>query len=150
MRAKEDYQDYNEGNGQIDFKKGDIISIWQASDHPCFGNGGKPLLRPHPFSNYDETKQEIIVINPTKKEVETIKEQCIVESESLPNLSFTEVLRNKYEIDEASNPTWPNVPVTIDLPLNWEDLPIGSDIQPTKKVIPKPINIIMKSLKLKI
>ncbi|MBW1965370.1 MAG: hypothetical protein JRI40_09200, partial [Deltaproteobacteria bacterium] len=42
----------------------EIASVWQAPDHPSFGNGGKPQLMPHPYPGYDDTKLEIIVINP--------------------------------------------------------------------------------------
>ena len=39
----------------------DTIAMYQAPDHPCFGNGGKPLLVPHPFGSYDPDKHVIIV-----------------------------------------------------------------------------------------
>jgi len=49
-----------------------IKAMSQSSEHPCFGNGGKPLLVPHPFGGYDSEKYEIIVINPSMEEVEEI------------------------------------------------------------------------------
>jgi hypothetical protein len=32
-----------------DYSTGKVISQYSAPDHPCFGNGGKPLLVGHPF-----------------------------------------------------------------------------------------------------
>lgn len=49
---------------------GDILSMWQAPDHPCFGNGGKPNLIQHPFADVRENRWlgneevEIIIVNP--------------------------------------------------------------------------------------
>ncbi len=125
----------------------DIKSVWQAPDHPCFGNGGKPQLVPHPFPAYDNKKYEIITINPSKDLVKEIKAKCIVENESDPDKDFVEVLLEEYEIDETSNPAWPDVPVTVGLPLDWERLPIGSDIKPVKKNIPQTPGLIVKNLK---
>jgi len=127
----------------------EIISVWQAPDHPCFGNGGKPQLMPHPFGDYDDTQHEIIVMNPTQEEVKIIKEKCIVDDELIPDRGFIDVILEDYQIDELSNPKWPDIPITVCLPSNWEDLPIGSSIEPVKKIIPQPTGIIIKSLKVK-
>ena len=55
-----------------------IISAWQAPDHPCMGNGSKPLLVSHPFGSYDSAKHEIIVINPSDEELAEMRKKCIV------------------------------------------------------------------------
>ena len=49
----------------------EIFARSQAPDHPSYGNGGNPELVPHPFRDYDETKQEIILIE--KESAEAIK-----------------------------------------------------------------------------
>jgi len=56
----------------------DIRAMYQAPDHPCFGNGGKPSIVQHPFGGYDSDKYAIVVINPTEKEVTEMKAQTEV------------------------------------------------------------------------
>jgi len=127
-----------------------IISMYQAPDHPCFGNGGKPLLVSHPFLGYDPVTEEIVVINPSSNEVLEIKEKCIM-GEDEPDKDFLEVFEKEYEIDESSSPLWPTKEVTVGLPSDkdWKIMPPGALIKPIKKVITKPDYIIVKSLKKK-
>jgi len=138
----------------------DIVSMWQAPDHPCFGNGGKPLLTPHPFGSYDEETQEIIVINPTNEEVEQMEAKTIVDDETKPDKDLLEVITENYEIDEGSKPKWPTKPVTVGLPKHIVDkktgkkvladyrfMPGDTIIEPIKKVIPRPDGILCKRLK---
>lgn len=124
----------------------EIISMYQAPDHPCFGNGGKPLLVPHPFSDYDETKHEIIVINPSHEEVEAMKRMG-ERGEDEPDKDLLEVIMEEYEIDEDSKPAWPTIPVTVGLPKDYETKQMGENIQPVKKVIPKPDGMLVRSLR---
>lgn len=126
----------------------DIISIWQAPDHPCFGNGGKPLLVPHPFPDYDETKHEIIVINPSHEEVEAMK-KLGERGEDEPDKDLLEVIMEEYEIDEDSKPAWPTKAVTVGLPKDYETKKMGEGVQPIKKAIPRPPYIKTKSLRRK-
>ena len=139
-----------------------ITSIYQAPDHPCFGNGSKPLLMPHPFGDYDKTKHEIIVINPTNEEIEQMELETIVDDETKPDKDLLEVITENYEIDEGSNPAWPSIPVTVGLPKHIIDketgkkiladyrfMPAGTVIEPIKKVIPRPSYIQVKKLKKK-
>ncbi len=135
-----------------------ILSVWQAPDHPCFGNGGKPLLVPHPFGDYDPEKHEIVVLNPTTEQLDDIRTRCIVEDELSPDKDMIEVILEDYEIDEESEPAWPEQAVTVGLPksidhtmLKIADLTGEEQIEvtPIKKVIPKPDYVIAKSLKLK-
>lgn len=141
----------------------EIIGRSIAPDHPCFGNGGKPLLVPHPFGDYDETKHEIIVINPTNEEIEVMELETIVEDETKPDKDLLEVITENYEIDEGSNPVWPSIPVTVGLPKHVKDKKTGkkiladyrfmspdTKIQPIRKVIPKPLYIKVKKLKRKL
>lgn len=139
-----------------------ITSMYQAPDHPCFGNGGKPLLAPHPFGNYNETKHEIIVINPSLEEIEQMELETMVDDETKPDKDLLEVITENYEIDENSNPVWPVMPVTVGLPKRIKDKKTGKKIlvdyrfmspdtiiEPIKKVIPKPDYIKVKKLKRK-
>ena len=136
-----------------------VISMYQSSDHPCFGNGGKPLLMPHPFGNYDETKHEIIVINPTLAEIEQMELETIVDDETKPDKDLLEVTIENYEIDEASNLAWPSIPVTVGLPkritskttgkkilVDYRFISPDTVIEPIKKVILKPSYIKVKKL----
>jgi len=138
-----------------------IKGMYQAPDHPCFGNGGKPLLMPHPFGNYDEETQEIIVINPTNEEIEQMESETIVDDETKPDKDLLEVIMENYEIDEDSKPKWPTKPVTVGLPKHIVDkkgkkiladyrfMPGDTIVEPVKKVIPQPPNIIARSLRRK-
>ena len=141
-----------------------IDRTYYAPDHPCFGNGGKPMLVPHPFNEYDEDKYELIVINPSPDEVEEITLNCIVDNETEPDKDFLDGLFEDYEIDEESKSEWPTEKVTVGLPkkqeveingkmvmkpVDWRFVPIGTKVTPIKKVIPKPDYIICKSLKRK-
>jgi hypothetical protein len=129
--------------------KGTIISMYQAPDHPCFGNGGKPLLVSHPFGSYDETKYEIIVINPSHEEVEAMKKMG-ERGENEPDKDLLEVIMEEYEIDEDSTPAWPTKAVTVGLPKDYETKNMGDKIATIKKVIPKMDFLHARSLKKKI
>ncbi len=125
-----------------------IVSMSCAPDHPCFGNGGKPLLVPHPFGSYDPEIHEIIVINPTEDEVAEMKDKTL-RGEDEPDRDLLEVIVEDYEIDEASNPKWPDKEVTVGLPPDrgWKREPDGTPVVPIKRRIPQPDYIICKSLK---
>lgn len=128
----------------------EIWSMWQAPDHPCFGNGGKPQLMPHPFNNYDTEKYEILVINPSKEQVKIIREATIVESETEPNKDFLDTILEIYDIDETQEADWPEEEVTVGLPPDWNEAwNSGSPVKPIKKVIPRPSDIVCRSLKRK-
>jgi len=138
-----------------------VIGMNQAPDHPCFGNGGKPLLVPHPFGSYDKETQEIIVINPTNEEIEQMELETVVDDETKPDKDLLEVITENYEIDENSKPKWPTKPVTVGLPKHIVDkkgkkvladyrfMPGDAIIEPVKKIISKPDYIKTKSLRRK-
>lgn len=127
----------------------DIISMWQAPDHPCFGNSGKPKLVEHPFGNYDSAKCEIIVVLPSKEQVKAIR-NITIKGENEADKDFLEAIWQVFEIDEKSNPTWPTEKVTVGLPPDWDDAWLSQrPVRPIKKVIPKPDYVLCKSLKLK-
>jgi len=125
----------------------DVISMWQAPDHPCFGNGGKPLLVPHPFPDYDETKHEIIVINPSHEEVEAMK-KLGERGEDEPDKDLLEVIMEDYEIDEDLQTEWPKKEITVGLPKNidWKRMPEDSKVVPVRKRIPQPSYVTTRKL----
>jgi len=142
-----------------DKQSGDVLSMWQAPDHPCFGNGGKPILVPHPFGNYDQEKHEIIVINPPLEEVKAILNEC-ERPDDEHDKDFLQVIREHYRIDESSSPPWPEQPITVGLPKkvngkrvdDWRFIPhYDSDGSP-KKITPikKKIPQMFKTARLKL
>jgi hypothetical protein len=124
-----------------------IIAMYQAPDHPCFGNGGKPLLAPHPFGNYDPDKHEIIVINPSNEDVFNMQDACIM-PEDKPDRDILEVIMENYEIDDELKTEWPKKEITVGLPRNidWKRMPDGSKVLPVKKRIPQPSYITTRKL----
>jgi hypothetical protein len=115
-----------------------IVSMYQAPDHPCFGNGGKPLLVPHPFPDFNPEQHEIIVINPSDEDVFNMEDACIVEDETKPDRDMLEVITEDYEIDEDLQTPWPKKEITVGLPrgLDWKRN-TGETVIPVKKKIPK-------------
>ena len=114
------------------------------------GNGGKPELVSHPFSEYDPTKHEIVVINPTSAEVKAIQEKTINPDPKIADRDLLQVITEEYEIDEMSKPEWPDKEVTIGLPPDWHECWISqTPVEPIKKKILKPVDILCKSLKAK-
>jgi len=131
---------------------GRIVSSWAAPDHPCMGNGGKPLLVPHPFSNVDLSEFEIIVVNPDASGVAELTGKMAVADESKPDLSLLQIVNEQYEVDEkAGSPDWPSIPVTVGLPvgMDWKRVANDSLVVPVKKIIPRPEYALTRTLRLK-
>lgn len=128
---------------------GKVISSYAAPDHPCFGNGGKPALVQHPFGSYDPEKHEVIVINPTLKQLEDLDARCEVEDENKPHRSRLDVILNDYDCVEDAEALWPDKAITVGLPrgYDWQMAATkGEDVVPVKKVIQKPSYIKMARL----
>ncbi|MFA5396879.1 MAG: hypothetical protein WC346_12800, partial [Methanogenium sp.] len=129
-----------------------IISGWASPDHPCMGNGGKPMLMPHPFPGVDLTKHEIVVVNPDDSQIRELQAAAIVNGETTPDKSLLQVLVEQYEINEkGGSPDWPKGAVTVGLPpgADWRWIADGSPTVPIKKVIPKPEYLITRTLRRK-
>lgn len=77
----------------LDKSSGVIISVYSAPDHPSYGNGGDPDKVPHPFGDYDETTQEIILLD--KETVEQLKEESEAAGQSI-----TTLINEEYKPDE--------------------------------------------------
>jgi len=110
-----------------DIATGEILARSAAPDHVCFGNGGNPETIPHPFCDYDPALHEVVIITPTKSEVKKIRKDARKQGKS-----FLQIFVEEYEVDELSSPTWPDVPVTVDLD---EDIETGKKIVIKEKVV---------------
>jgi len=130
------------------FSSGDILSMWQAPSHPCFGNGGEPGLVPHPFPDFDESTMEIICINPTDEEVQQIRAKAIM-GKGVQNKDFLEVVDEDYEIDDTVQPSYPDMKITVGLSDDWQSLPMGSKVIPVKERIYQPAMVRTAVLKKK-
>ena len=122
-----------------------ISHRWFAPDHPCFGNGGKPEDVPHPWIFNRDIDGEIVVIQITPEEMEVMR------ADHPEYESTLEMLTHCYEIDEGSTPKWSTKEITVGLPKGreWKNEKAGTKVTPIKKVIPKPDNVIHRSLKKK-
>jgi len=122
---------------------GKIVSGFQAPDHPCFGNGGDPVKLPHPFGGIDLATQEILVIVLDPKEARVMKAQH-------PDKDLLQIIDEKYDIDEQAEPQWPDKPVTVGLPPDWDEAWLErTPVKPIKKVIPRSPCLLIRSLKKK-
>uniref|UniRef100_A0A6H1ZDM9 Uncharacterized protein n=1 Tax=viral metagenome TaxID=1070528 RepID=A0A6H1ZDM9_9ZZZZ len=125
--------------------------MYQSPDHPCMGNGNKPKLCPHPFPGYDSKTNEIVVINPTPEEVLEMQRATVEKTDDKPNRDLLQVIAEDYEIDEATEPAWPDVPVTVGLPEDWNEAWLERRrVRPIKMKIPQPEGMLVKSLKKKL
>jgi len=154
---------------------GKIVSSYQAPDHPCFGNGNRPSLVQHPWVAYDNSKYDIIVINPTADQVEDAIARKVpivgggyLTAEKLklnnykvdgerPERDLLEVFADDFELIENKNADWPDIPITVGLPTvmdgkivndyryGW----IGQIVKPIRVPIKKPDYITPLGIKLK-
>ena len=106
------------------------------------GNGGDPDIVQHPFPDYNSSTDEIICINPTNEEIESIKTKIPKGGSLLQTINET------YEIDDKIEKEWPTKEVTVGLPegYDWRMAQTGTPVTPIKSVIPKPINVLCKAL----
>ena len=72
----------------IDKSSGDTIGASEASDHPSYGNGGDPDKVPHPFSDYDKTKHEVILLD--KEICNQLKQESKDTGKSILDLIFAD------------------------------------------------------------
>ncbi len=121
---------------------GKRLCMFEAPDHPCFGNRGAK----HPFPNYDPAIHEIIAVNPSLEMVRAIELGRFEPDYFLPEKTFLEKFDELYEIEEAKQADWPDIPVTVALPRvhngeivdDWRFMPRGTLLTPVKRVIPRP------------
>jgi len=124
-----------------------ICGIYEAPDHPCMGNGGKPQVVWHPFPDFNESTHEIVVINPSPAEVLAMRMATVIEDETKPDRDMISVILEDYEIDELTEADWPDKEVTVALPKDWEDAWASRrPVIPIKKKIPKPKGVLCRRL----
>jgi len=138
-----------------------LKSMLFSLDHPCFGNGGKPSLVPHPFSKLNDD-EELIVIHPTPEQIATAEAYCI-RGEDEADLPIIHAFLELYDIDDDSEPAWPTVPVSVGISKVQnaqgrmvkatadavKAVPEGTPIEVIKKVVPKPADVICRAFKAK-
>lgn len=124
------------------------IAWFESPDHPCFGNGGKPLIVQHPFPDFDDNTQEIVCINPNPEEIAKMRLMCFVDADDIPDRSLMEVVQGEYVIVDNVDQNWSETPVTVGLPHghDWSGM-IGRQVDTIKKKIPKPDYIKVAGLK---
>ena len=111
------------------------------------GNGGKPNLHSHPFLDHDLDKQEIIVVNPSKRQLVEMRKRIYVDDEKAPDRSLLQVIHEDYRIDLNKQPKWPDTPVTVNiLNTDWDD---ENPVKIIKKRILQPDFIRTAALTLK-
>lgn len=142
-------QRYVQSSGEVhwvfllrDKTTGKTVSAWQAPDHPCFGNGGDPETMPHPFGPVAED-QEVLVITLTPDEVKAMKT-------AEPGADLLEIIAARYDIMEDEKTAWPDTPVTVGLPPDWDAAWLErTPVKPVKKIIPKPDGVTIALLRRK-
>jgi hypothetical protein len=131
-----------------------IVAMNLADNHPCFATTCDPEKTPHPFLSVKDTEEVICCVIPDDQ-----WEDICDKAEDYED-SRLQALCDLYEIDEDSKPAWPTKAVTVGLPkkikvkgkmviADWRHIPIGTEVTPIKKVIPKMNNLIAKSLRKK-
>lgn len=137
-----------------------IIGTSIAPDHPCYGNGGDPIKTAHPFSEFDDTKHEIVVVNPSMEELSEMELETVGEDDLASDRDILKVIEDNYEIDETAKAEWPDIPVTVGLPkfvrkdnkkilADYRFMPAGTEVKPVRKTIPQPSYVKIKKLKKK-
>lgn len=123
---------------------GKILATFAAPDHPCFGNGGDPTLVAHPFPDYKKAAHVLQVINPDPETVYLIRSYA-----KAYHAAFLDAALELCDIDDSVEAPWPDVPITVALPDQWEERPVGSPIVPIKMKIPRHPDIMSVALKTK-
>ena len=125
---------------------------YQAPDHPCFGHSGDPILNPHPFPDYDETKHEIIVINPSREEIKHLKVLCKPPRLGIPAKSLLEMFCGEkpiVELNEHEEREYPPKEITVAVIKDEDRKPLWLKEKTgiIKLRIPQPDYIKVRSIK---
>ena len=99
----------------------------------------------HPFPDYNADTDEIICINPTNEELDTIKTKIPKGG------SLLSTINEEYEIDDKIEKEWPTKEVTVGLPegYDWRMAQTGTPVTPIKSTIPKPASVLCCALSVK-
>ena len=149
------YQTYITSSGEINWlflkinKALNIIKeVYFAPDHPCFGNGGDPLLVQHPFGKVNDD-EEIIVINPTEDQVKRMKYLCQSTQMGKRRKSPLEFIGEGKPFDIGKEEReYPKIPVTIGVVDDEDRRPLWhkETAKITRCIIPQPDYIKVRNL----
>jgi hypothetical protein len=158
--VKKDYQTELPSTGEVIWhRKGQVLSSYQAPDHPSANQGGATELDiPHPFGNYDPEKHEIVlvdndVLNEAKQRISrkrslltVINEDFIIDDWTRPNYEPREIIK----INEFPQEPVGKVFKRMKAP-QWAKIMIQADeITLEQRIVESlPANILFKKLALK-
>ena len=127
-----------------DKESGKITDADCCSDH-CGWGLDDPNERPHPFTNYDPEKHEILLFNPTPDELTEIL------AKKTKKRSVLQIVLEDYVPEETTKREWPKIPVTFDIEDdNWEEkLFTGKEATIKQAVITKVPYVKMVGMKAK-
>lgn len=112
---------------------GKITDADACSDH-CGWGLEDPNDRPHPFTNYDPEKHEILLFNPTNSEMTEIL------AKKTNKRSVLQTILEDYEPNETAKRAWPTKAVTYDLlDDNWEEKWLTGKPATVVKAVIKPV-----------
>jgi len=123
---------------------GIITDVDCCSDH-CGWGLDDPNDRPHPFTNYDPEKHDILLFNPTPPELTEIL------AKKTKKRSVLQIVLEDYEPEETTKRAWPKIPVTFDIEDdNWEEKLFTGKPATIKKAVINPVSYVkMVGMKLK-
>ena len=122
-----------------------ILAQFCAPNHPCMMQNIPPEDYAHPWlDGFNPEFHEVVVINPDANKLENIRQL-----RETTNRTILEVIEQEYDINDTVEMPWPNVPITIGLPPEWEEKQMGEDIIPIKKITKQTIYMRTATLKLK-
>lgn len=119
-------------------KENNVLCARSGQEHPCYGNGGKPMVHPHPFMDYDPQKHNIYVCNPNEELLDEIKDRIPSGKDDVPDRSILQVINEDYELDLAVSPDWPSIPITVGFAKDSANLRAGEEVEVIKRVVPQP------------
>lgn len=122
----------------VDKKTQKRIGARSGQEHPCYGNGGKPMVLPHPFPDWDKNTEEIYVCNPSDELLEEIKARIPSGKDDVADRSILQVVNEDYDLDFSVEPPWPSKPIVIGFTKDTSELKVGETAEVLKKVIPQP------------
>jgi len=120
------------------------VTRWNACmDHPCYGNGGDPSLVQYPFVNYDKTKYQLLVSNPSEEQLEEFRPMALKS-----NVSLSEFIADNCEFVLSRSEPWTDRKVTVSTFPDPYDAPIGSIVGTNLKSVPVVKDAMVSPLRL--
>ena len=117
---------------------------FSAPDHPAMLMGKTPEDYPHPWvEHYDESKHEIVYINPDDKTLDDIH------ALRADGRSVLEVIEQEFDIDDLVKPPWPKQEIVLGLDPDWKQKQPGDLVGVKMGTVPRPKNAKTATLKKK-